>query len=191
MCWDWPVSGPCWPAVSSLTGRSCGRLWSPRAWPAQGWRPLLCTYPSYRRQHWKTTNTEHFFYLIILSILVLFYKCFLNQNCYRSLHLSAVGLGVNYVYFTIMISKNRFTIDHWWQRALVYTSHTAYGSNDKNLRMQLALNLLHFDTIILQILMYCLLDKKPKYLQKDFFSSDWPIQHMQQTFMLITTILQF
>lgn len=108
MCWDWPVSGPCWPAVSSLTGQSCGRLWSPRAWPALDWRPLLYMYPSYRRQHWKiTTNSKHFFKLIISSNLVLFYKCVLNQNCYRSLHLSAVGLGVNYVYFTIMISKNR------------------------------------------------------------------------------------
>lgn len=57
----------------------------------------------------KQQTPNIFFYLIILSILVLFYKCFLNQNCYRSLHLSAVGLGVNYVYFTIMISKNRFT----------------------------------------------------------------------------------
>lgn len=94
LCLDWPVSGPCWPVVSSLTGQSCGRLWSPRVWPAQGWRPLLCTYPSYRRQHWNTTSSVNLFSKLL---------CFLQNRCQSV--------------------SSFISIDHW-QRAPVYTSQT-------------------------------------------------------------------
>lgn len=62
------MSGPCWPAVSSLAGQSCGRLWCPRAWPAPDWHLQLYRYPSYRHQHWKTTSSEHVIHEIIIYL---------------------------------------------------------------------------------------------------------------------------